>query len=67
MSETPTFYTVVNALIAEIANQRGEDPEEFRQSLLAKIKDGMDADTSTLTQHAAKNDTHSNTEVYRHE
>ncbi len=40
MSGIPEFYTVINMLISEIARDRGEDPQEFKQSLLAKVKEG---------------------------
>lgn len=48
MSGIPGFYKVVNALIAEIAEERGQDLEEFRESLLAKIKDGMDSPAKSV-------------------
>lgn len=38
MSEQiPEFYSVVDKLISNIAKKRGEDPEEFKESLLRKI------------------------------
>ena len=49
MSGIPEFYTVVNTLIAEIAKERGVGTKDFKEALLAKIKGGEDADTSTPT------------------
>jgi len=46
MSVLPEFYTVVNSLIAEIAEERGEDPEDFKEALLAKIRTGTDVPAS---------------------
>lgn len=40
MSVLPEFYTVVDTLIAEIAKERGEDPEDFKEAILAKIRTG---------------------------
>ena len=42
MSALPEFYTVVNRLIAEIAKERGENPEDFKETLLAKIRTGAE-------------------------
>jgi hypothetical protein len=39
-SQIPGFYRIINELIAEIARERNEDPEEFKQALLRKIKEG---------------------------
>ena len=55
MSALPEFYTVVNTLIAEIAKERGVGTKDFKEALLAKIKEGEDADTSTP--NAAKTNT----------
>jgi hypothetical protein len=49
MSGIPEFYTVVNTLITEIAKERGEDPEDFKEAILAKIKAGAGAGTYTPT------------------
>lgn len=37
--EIPDFYMVINTLIAEIAKERGEDPEGFKEAILAKVKE----------------------------
>lgn len=58
MNDIPKFYAVVTSLITEIAKERGEDVEDFKEAISAKIKEGMDADTSTPaalnTRHSAK-------------
>jgi hypothetical protein len=39
MSEQiPEFYSVVDKSISNIAKKRGENPEEFKESLLRKIR-----------------------------
>ena len=47
MSVLPEFYTVVDTLIVGIAKERGEDPEDFKEAILAKIRAGAGAGTST--------------------
>lgn len=39
-NKIPKFYRIVTTLISEIAKERGEDPEEFRELLLAKVREG---------------------------
>ena len=46
MSGIPEFYTVVNTLIAKIAKERGEDPEDFKEAILAKIRTGAEVSAS---------------------
>jgi hypothetical protein len=47
MNALPKFYTVANRLIAEIAKERGEDPKDFKEAILAKIRAGAGAGMST--------------------
>lgn len=37
-NKIPEFYKILNMLISEIARKRGQDPEEFKESLLRKIR-----------------------------
>ena len=54
MSGIPEFYTVVNTLIAEIAKERGDDPEDFKEAILAKIRTGAEVPVSAHREAAKK-------------
>ena len=56
MSVLPEFYTVVDTLIAEIAKERGEDPEDFKEAILAKIRTGAEV-PAPAHREAAKTNT----------
>ena len=55
MSGIPEFYRVVNTLIAEIAKERGEDPVDFKEALLAKIRTGAEVPASAHREAAKTN------------
>ena len=54
MSGIPDFRTVINGLIAEIAEERGEDPKEFKNAILAKIRTGAEVPASAHREAAKK-------------
>ena len=56
MTAIPKFYGIVNALIAEIAKERGEDPEVFKEAILAKIRTGAEG-ASIRTSRSSEHDT----------
>lgn len=58
MSGIPEFYTVVNGLITQIAKERGEEPEDFKEAILAKIRTGAEVPTSAHRRAAKTNTEH---------
>lgn len=47
-TDLPGWCQILNGLILEIAKERGDDPAEYQEALLAKIREGKLGTAATV-------------------